>query len=233
MTVHVVFPSAGVGSRFGADIPKQYVKIAGKSVMEWTLLAWQLAPIDGMKILVKSKDDHHSNQILTQFDGQFQTVLGGKERSDSVLNALSYLRKHGKADDWVMVHDIARPCVSQLDIQRLLTACIEQNQGGILAKPITDTVKQQMAGQSVTTLDRSTLWTALTPQCFRLAQLSDALESALAKGLKITDEASAIEQAGLPVQLIEGSADNIKLTRSEDAELVHFYLQKQKRISNV
>ncbi|MFQ3230637.1 2-C-methyl-D-erythritol 4-phosphate cytidylyltransferase [Reinekea sp.] len=233
MTVHVVFPSAGVGSRFGADIPKQFVKIAGRTIMEWTLLAWQNAPIDGLRILVKSKDDAHSNQILKQFDGQFQSVLGGKERSDSVLNALSYLRKHGKADDWVMVHDIARPCVSQSDIQALLNACLKNNQGAILAKPISDTVKQQIAGQVVSTLDRSTLWSALTPQCFKLAQLSDALESALAKGLTITDEASAIEQAGLPVQLIEGSADNIKLTRAEDAELVHFYLKKQKRISNV
>lgn len=233
MTVHVVFPAAGIGSRFGAEIPKQYVNIAGKSVMEWTLLAWQNVPIDGLNIVVKSKDDNHCSQILNQLDGQFQTVLGGEERSDSVLNALHYLRKHGQADDWVMVHDIARPCISQKDIESLFAICVENDQGGILAKPITDTVKQHKPGQCVTTLDRSILWTALTPQCFRLAQLSDALELARVNGELVTDEASAIERAGFPVQLVEGSADNIKLTRSEDAELVQFYLQKQKRIPNV
>ncbi|MDN3650335.1 2-C-methyl-D-erythritol 4-phosphate cytidylyltransferase [Reinekea marina] len=232
MTVHVVFPAAGVGSRFGADIPKQYVSIAGKTVMEWTLLAWQDAPVDGLKIVVKAKEDETCTQILSKFDHAYQTVLGGHERFHSVMNALIYLRKHGKADDWVMVHDIARPCVRRDDIQKLLQSCKTENQGGVLAKPITDTVKR-LQRSIVTTEDRSQLWAALTPQCFRLGELSSALEQAIAQNAHITDEASAIELAELPVQLIEGHGDNIKLTRSEDAALVQFYLSNQERIKHV
>jgi 2-C-methyl-D-erythritol 4-phosphate cytidylyltransferase len=232
MTVHVIFPAAGIGTRFGAETPKQYTNIAGKSVMEWTLLAWQGVSIDGLKIVVKSKDDNHCAAILGHIDSDYLTIAGGQERSDSVLNALAYLRKHGQADDWVMVHDIARPCVRKEDIEALLYACKLKKVGGILAKPMTDTVKQQNH-EKVTTIERSSLWSALTPQCFQLSQLHDALQESLDKGLQITDEANAIELAGHSVQLIEGSSDNIKLTHSEDAELIHFFLQKQKRITDV
>ncbi|MFG1497081.1 2-C-methyl-D-erythritol 4-phosphate cytidylyltransferase [Saccharospirillum sp. HFRX-1] len=227
MTLHLLLPAAGIGQRFGQPTPKQYCQIAGKTLAEWTLDLWQSIDIDGRRLLVLREDDV-IGQRLTDQDATLERVVGGAERADSVLAGLNAL--DAGPDDWVMVHDIARPCVSATDIKRLWQHCQRTGHGALLAKPLTDTIKRQQ-GDQVTSLDRRQLWAAMTPQCFPVIALRDALKAALAAGATITDEASALERLGAPVDLVEGSADNIKLTRAEDLALVEFYLRQQGRLS--
>ncbi|MBI5040510.1 MAG: 2-C-methyl-D-erythritol 4-phosphate cytidylyltransferase, partial [Gammaproteobacteria bacterium] len=159
------------------------------------------------------------------------TASGGIERAESVLNALDMLREHAVEDDWVLVHDAARPCVRTEDLNHLVTALRDDAVGGLLAIPVRDTMKQADAEQRCNaTVDRSRLWHALTPQMFRLGALRDALRSAAARGVVVTDDASAMEQAGLRPRLIEGHADNLKITRPEDLALAEFYLRQQGRL---
>ena len=146
-----------------------------------------------------------------------------------MLNALHALQKHGAAaDDWVLVHDAARPCVRQADIESLIRTVTTSDQGGLLAMPVRDTMKLANNNHCVEqTIDRTKLWHALTPQMFRLQELQTALTKALEDGYLVTDEASAMEHAGYHPLLIEAHSDNIKITRPEDLALAEFYLQNQ------
>jgi 2-C-methyl-D-erythritol 4-phosphate cytidylyltransferase len=144
-----------------------------------------------------------------------------------VQAGLQALSKQAAPDDWVLVHDAARPCLPAQDTQRLITQVTASGTGGILAEPVVDTVKQAGAdGLVAATLDRSTLWRAQTPQMFRLGELRRALDQAMQQGLEITDEASAMEMAGYPVQLVVGSSRNLKVTVPADLELAAWYLQE-------
>jgi 2-C-methyl-D-erythritol 4-phosphate cytidylyltransferase len=138
------------------------------------------------------------------------------------------LREWASPDDWVLVHDAARPCLSTEDLDRLLAELDSDPVGGLLAIPVRDTLKQtDAAGRVATTVDRARIWHALTPQMFRLGLLRDALRDALARGLPVTDEAAAMEAAGFAPRLIEGRADNVKITRPEDLALAEFYLTRR------
>ena len=229
MTDHLLLPAAGVGRRFGHDRPKQYCTLADRTLMEWTLDLWRTIPIDGQSLLILAEDDCEGHAIAQRYPG-IGTTVGGLERADSVLAGLRAL--NAEPQDWVLVHDIARPCVRPEDIERLRRHCHETGRGGLLATPLSDTVKRLGGDGQVTTVDRSQLWAAMTPQCFRYSDLKNALESALGEGRAITDEASAIEQAGLPVDLVEGARDNLKLTRPEDRALIEFYLMQQGRLQH-
>lgn len=222
-------PAAGVGKRMQSLIPKQYLTLQGRTVLEQTVhrLAAE-ARIEAIAIAVTADDPYWTEQ---QFDIP-QHVLrapGGDERCHSVLNALSVLREHGAdSEDWVLVHDAARPCVRQQDIAQLIDEVTRQSQGGLLAIPVRDTMKQADNRQCVEqTIDRSNLWHALTPQMFRLGELESALNTALSDGYLVTDEASAMEHIGQHPILVEGRGDNIKITRPEDLPLAEFYLQYQ------
>jgi 2-C-methyl-D-erythritol 4-phosphate cytidylyltransferase len=153
-------------------------------------------------------------------DSRIQQVAGGKERADSVLNALLHLHANGADDnDWVLVHDAARPNLARSDLDNLLCELKDDPVGGLLAVPAKDTLKRADAsGRVVETVDRSLIWQAYTPQMFRLGALHRALADSLVSNVSITDEASAIEWAGQSPRLIEGRADNIKVTRPEDLE---------------
>jgi 2-C-methyl-D-erythritol 4-phosphate cytidylyltransferase len=156
------------------------------------------------------------------------TVIGAAQRSGSVLAGLEHLLTVAAPQDWVLVHDAARPCLQREDIQTLITRVTASGTGGILAEPIVDTVKQASQDALVVcTLDRSSLWRAQTPQMFRLDELHQALAQAQAKGLAVTDEASAMEMAGYPVQLIAASAGNLKVTVPADLSLAGWYLQSR------
>ncbi|PTY37165.1 2-C-methyl-D-erythritol 4-phosphate cytidylyltransferase [Saccharospirillum sp. MSK14-1] len=227
MTLHLLLPAAGIGQRFGHSTPKQYCQLAGKTVAEWTLDLWQHVAIDGQRLIVLREDDAVGLDMVQQH-ASLQPVTGGAERADSVLAGLNALDTG--ADDWVMVHDIARPCVRTADIDRLWHHCQSTGNGAILARPLTDTIKRQHDGR-VSSLDRRQLWAAMTPQCFPVIALREALTEALAAGDSITDEASALERIGVPVDLVEGAADNIKLTRADDLALVEFYLRQQGRLA--
>lgn len=226
--VHQVFPAAGTGQRFGQPHPKQYTQLAGKTLLEWTLDAWRDLPFQGERILVLSGDDAQGQALAREYPG-LRCVVGGAERADSVLAGLAAIE--AGQDDWVMVHDIARPCVRQADILALFAHCQAEGQGALLARPLTDTIKQKQTDR-VSTVDRSQLWAAMTPQCFRYGLLREALTRGLAEAIPITDEASAMEWLGEPVGLVSGAADNVKVTHPDDLALVAFYLKQQGRLSS-
>ena len=215
-----VIPAAGVGARMAADRPKQYLQLGGRSILEHSISCFLDHP--GLKRLVVSVafDDPFWPSLPCASDARVVRVDGGRERADSVLNALLYLHAQGAADDdWVLVHDAARPNLSREDLDKLLGELADDPVGGLLAVPARDTLKRvDKKGRVVETVDRSLIWQAYTPQMFRLGPLHRALADSLVADAIITDESSAMEWAGLAPRLIEGRADNIKVTRPEDLE---------------
>ncbi|WP_295518449.1 2-C-methyl-D-erythritol 4-phosphate cytidylyltransferase [uncultured Pseudomonas sp.] len=215
-----VLPAAGVGSRMRADRPKQYLELAGRSVIEHTLAAFLEHPGTLGIVVALASDDPWWPQLPIAQDTRIRCAEGGDERASSVLSALLLLTAQGVADDaWVLVHDAARPNLQRSDIDQLLASLAADDVGGLLAVPVRDTLKRAGAdGRVAATLDRSLVWQAYTPQMFRLGPLSRALADALAAGVAVTDEASAMEWAGLAPRLVEGRPDNLKITRPEDLE---------------
>ena len=221
--ITAIVPAAGVGSRMQHSAPKQYIELAGKTILEHTLS--KLAELDFIHtIKVAISDDDGYFDVIPQIDSRIERVSGGTERADSVLNALLSLSDN--PPDWVLVHDAARPLVCLSDITRLVDECLAANEGGILASKVKDTIKRGRT-HSEQTVPRDDLWQALTPQFFPYQALVDALSNALENGVTITDEASAIEWAKQPVKLVAGRSDNIKITTPEDLDLAAFLLQKQ------
>jgi len=218
-------PAAGVGARMGGDRPKQYLPLGGRTVIEQSLACLLDHPAIEGAVVAVSEDDAYWADLHYQHTKPVLVAPGGEERCHSVLNALKVLSDTAADNDWVLVHDAARPCLRQGDIDQLIDACKAHKVGGILAVPVKDTIKKaDDSGEITQTIDRSVLWHAQTPQMFRLGILRKALEQALEKGVVVTDEASAIEWTGLQPLLVEGHADNIKITRPEDLVLAEFYL---------
>ena len=215
-----VIPAAGVGARMAADRPKQYLQLGGLTILEHSLLCFLDHPrLEGLVVSL-AVDDPYWPTLPCALDSRIQQVAGGKERADSVLNALLHLHANGADDnDWVLVHDAARPNLARSDLDNLLGELAHDPVGGLLAVPAKDTLKRADTNGRVTeTVDRSLIWQAYTPQMFRLGALHRALADSLVSNVAITDEASAIEWAGQSPRLIEGRADNIKVTRPEDLE---------------
>lgn len=214
----VVIPAAGIGKRMQADRPKQYLPLAGRCIIEHTLDCFLSHP--GLLGLVVSlaADDPYWPSLSCATDGRILRADGGLERADSVLSGLLRLCEQGAGgQDWVLVHDAARPNLTRADLDRLLTELADDPVGGLLASPARDTLKRVGTdGRVAATVDRSVIWHALTPQMFRLGALAQALSEALSAGASITDEASAMERDGLAPRLIEGRADNLKVTCPED-----------------
>lgn len=227
--VWAVVPAAGIGSRMEADKPKQYLTVDGKTVIELTLQRLASHPdIKGIVIAI-SADDVWWPELNSQYDCPVVRVLGGNERADSVLNALNKLAEIDNSDPWVLVHDAARPCLRHEDIDRLLDQLLMHQVGGILGIPVTDTVKQVNADKSIKkTVNRQGLWRASTPQMFKLQSLIKALESARVEDKIVTDEASAMEMAGHQPLMVEGHADNIKITIPQDLALASLFLAQQR-----
>jgi len=173
-------------------------------------------------------DDGIFEQLIRPLYPQVQTVTGGDSRAQTVMNGLGFIMERHPDCDWLLVHDAARPCLSPADLDRLLDAGLKSDAGAILAIPVNDTLKlADEKGFIEQTVDRSRYWAAQTPQLFRIGELGSNLESALAAGLKPTDEASAMELGGARPLLVEGSASNIKITGAEDLALADFILQRQ------
>lgn len=225
-----IVPAAGRGERFASgaasSIPKQYTPLRGKSVLEWSLRALLTEPrIHGIVVVLAAGDERWSEVARNLDSPKLLTTTGGAHRQDSVMNGLAYLAPSVRADDWILVHDAARPCVSAQDIGALCNA-LEKNPdgeagevgGAVLAAPIVDTVKREHA-KGLETVERAGLWRALTPQVFGYAQLRRALQEAAAAGLAVTDEAQAMERLGIRAELVPGSPFNIKVTRTEDLEV--------------
>lgn len=222
-------PAAGGGRRFGGEVPKQYLRVAGKPLLRHALDALMLHPgIDGV-IVALAQDDLHWPGWDVLHDKPVLTCVGGVERSDSVLAALHALPGTVAVDALVLVHDAARPNLRREDIDRLLFAARACPDGAILAAPVRDTLKRaDAAGGIAATEPREHLWRALTPQAFRRDLLLRALQAAQADGFAVTDEAMAVERLGLHPALVEGREDNIKVTTRSDLALAEFLLTTHK-----
>jgi 2-C-methyl-D-erythritol 4-phosphate cytidylyltransferase/2-C-methyl-D-erythritol 2,4-cyclodiphosphate synthase len=217
MRYWVVMPAAGAGHRFGEPVPKQYYELAGRTVIEWALSSF----VDDARcagiVVALSPDDPHWPRLPLAALQSLRTVAGGARRCDSVRNGLAALESIAAPEDWVVVHDAARPCLTRADLDRLIDAVGDDPIGGILAVPVADTLKHAATEHTAdATIDRTGLWRALTPQLFRLGRLSAALDAAFASGRQPTDEAQALEWTGARVLLCQGSAANIKITHRED-----------------
>jgi 2-C-methyl-D-erythritol 4-phosphate cytidylyltransferase len=223
--IWTVIPAAGVGKRMGAGIPKQYLELNGRSVIEHSLRAFSEHPRVSGVVVVLGPEDSYWQTLSIANAPAVTTVPGGSERCYSVLNGLVALEGRAHEDDWVMVHDAARPCISRDDIDRLIDAVANHPVGGILAVPVHDTLKRAAEGDRIdVTVDREGLWRAFTPQMFRMGRLKNALVDAEIQGRLVTDEASAMEAMGDHPLLVEGNAENIKITRPEDLPLAGYYL---------
>jgi 2-C-methyl-D-erythritol 4-phosphate cytidylyltransferase len=226
----VVVPAAGVGKRMQAACPKQYLTLDNETILSRTLERLLSHHNISKVILAISNDDDYFSKTTLLDNPNIICVSGGAERVDSVLSGLQIIEN----SDWVLVHDAARPCITHEDIDKLISQCITNNCGGVLAVPAVDTMKLASINNDNQealvdkTIDRSNLWHAFTPQMFKTQELKQAIIEAQRKGLVITDEASAIEFFGLPCLLVKGRRDNIKITRPEDLVLANFYLTQQK-----
>jgi 2-C-methyl-D-erythritol 4-phosphate cytidylyltransferase len=207
--------------------PKQYMPFKEGTVIDFTLQ--RLLSCEKIKKIVVAiqADDTYWNMTRFHDHPKILTASGGSERSSSVLNALQEIEVLGGDNDWVLVHDAARPCVLAGDIHRLIDAACTQDSGALLVAPIADTVKQVSGGVVSNTLDRSKLRHALTPQIFRVNELKQAIVNAAKQGQTITDEASAIELIGGSPVVVEGRSDNIKITTPSDLSLARFIVEQQ------
>ena len=235
MRYWLIMPAAGVGRRFGTSRPKQYAPLHGRTVIEWALTPFLADPTCAGIVVALAAEDPYWAEVsnrLAGIPGRTPELIfagGGAERSHTVRKGLAALRERAASDDWVLVHDAARPCLSPADLQLLLSSVSSHRVGGLLATPAADTLKRAatspatgaaVAGAEVEqTVDRAGLWRALTPQMFRYQMLCDALDHALVSGQLPTDEAQALEWMGERPVLVQGSAANIKITSADDLVL--------------
>lgn len=223
LSLNAVIAAAGIGKRVGANIPKQYLPLLGKTIIEHSIQPFLNHP-DIKKVIVSiAENDLWFAQLPVAENPKVKVVIGGKERVDSVLCALKVLPEEG----YVLVHDAARPCIKSTDIDKLISTAVRSKNGAILGNRVRDTMKRSDPGGHIThTVSRENLWHALTPQMFENKVLIKAIEGAEFPQ-QITDEASAMEMAGLTVAIIEGRSDNLKVTREEDLTLAELYLSSR------
>ncbi len=222
-----VVPAAGSGTRMAAELPKQYLQLGDRTVIEHTLDALLGCPaLSGIVVVVAAGDEHWAGIRNSYRERPVSSADGGAERCHSVLNGLAQLAAQAGPDDWVLVHDAARPCLRPDDVTTLIETLAGATHGGLLGVPVADTMKRVDADLKVMeTVDRSGLWHALTPQMFRIAELRAALQDAIDNGVLVTDEAAAMERAGYAPRMVQGHRDNIKITLPADLALAEFYLQ--------
>ncbi len=205
----------------GTHVPKQYLPLGGRTVIEHALAPFLDHPRISGVVVVLAANDEEFRRLPCARHPSVSTAVGGAERARSVLNGLQALATRAAPDDWVLVHDAARPCLARADVDRLIARLADERVGGLLAVPAGDTLRREESGsgRSSGTIDRDGVWRAQTPQMFRFEQLREALRRALARGLSPTDEAAAIEALGLRPRLVEGSAHNVKVTQGDDLPL--------------
>ncbi|HEU4665443.1 MAG TPA: 2-C-methyl-D-erythritol 4-phosphate cytidylyltransferase [Dokdonella sp.] len=224
-----VVPAAGRGQRFGGDCPKQYVPLAGRPLIEWTLERLAATPCVAGIVLVLAADDRHWVSRDRIGGKPLLATTGAAERSGSVLAGLHALPPEVDGEAFVLVHDAARPCVRSEDIERLVVQAGAAG-GGLLAAPLRDTLKRADGdGRVAATEPREARWRALTPQLFRRGELVAALVRAQADGVAITDESMAMERAGHRPLLVEGAESNIKVTTPADLALAEYLLLRAER----
>ena len=223
--VWAVIPAAGIGARMGAATPKQYLRIAGCTLIEHACAALLAnSRVSGLVVALHAVDPMMAGLPLVTHD-RVHLVVGGVDRADSVLAGLDYFARRVAPGDWVLVHDAARPCVATALVDLLLAELSQHAVGGIVALPVSDTVKQSVCcGEIDRRLPREQLWLAQTPQVFRYCVLVQALRRAHADGVAVTDESMALERLGYRPMLLMGVASNIKVTYPQDLALAAWYL---------
>ncbi len=223
--MYAIIVAAGSGQRFASDTPKQFLEIAGKLAIQHSIDAFdKIDEVEGI-VLVMPKKQNLWKDIELNSQKPLMYTTGGSSRAQSVLHGLEILESLVDNTSWILVHDAARLCIRPSDIEKLIKACNKHNQGGLLVKTVTDTIKYSNDGkQSDKTIDRNKLKAALTPQMFPYKQLCDVLKTADPKNT--TDEASAFEQAGIRPLMVKGRSDNIKITYSEDLLMAEYILRK-------
>lgn len=222
-----IVPAAGRSSRFGGDTPKQYLMLAGRRVIEHSLRAVLDHPdVDGVMVALAPDDALWPG--WREVGGKpVLTCVGGGERAESVLAALQALPASVSEDQWILVHDAARPCLHRDDLVRLMQEGQQDAVGALLAAPVRDTLKRADGQRRcLATEPRESLWRALTPQLFRRGGLTRALAAAHRSGIRVTDEAMAVERLGLKPRLVEGRDDNLKITTPADLALAEFILSR-------
>lgn len=236
MRYFLVIPAAGSGRRFASTLPKQYAALGRSTVIEHALAPFESDPDCVGIVVVVAADDTEWPAVAARRTRLIETAPGGAERAHSVRAGLRQLSKHARDDDWVMVHDAARPCFAASDLALLKKDLAAHEVGGLLAMPLADTLKRAANAADPpaveATIDRAGLWRAATPQVFRFGHLARALDAALAASRIPTDEAQAIEWAGHRPRLVAGRPDNIKVTTSDDLGLATAILALRTPLEN-
>ena len=230
MSVFALIPAAGSGTRLSRESPKQYLALAGRPMLWHSIRAVCVPPVELVFVVLAPDDKVFERHDWSAFEGKLEPLYcGGETRRDSVYNGLVAAMGALNADDWILVHDAARPCLPVLDLKNLVAECEKDEVGGILALPVAETVKKAAKDEAGTqrvagTEDRSQLWLAQTPQMFRAGLLAQALKQAPAT---VTDEASALEHLGLKPRIVTGSRKNLKVTYTEDLAIAEAVLAGQ------
>lgn len=232
MKYWVIIPAAGSGTRFNQTIPKQYLKIHGKSLLTYTIENFLANPLIH-KIFLPLSHDSLFDTLSVADHPKIQKIAGGETRMLSVKNALDALKEFAAATDWVLVHDAVRPCLHPDDLTTLIDTLKDDEVGGILGNPICDTVKSVSGGTITRTIDRTLLWHATTPQMFRYGILMDAINYCLSSETQVTDEASAIEQLGYNPKMVTAAHPNPKLTHERDQSYIAMLLTEKNEASEM
>ena len=225
MSFCALIPAAGSGTRIASERPKQYALLAGRPMLWHAIRAVCVPPVQYVFVVLSPEDRSFASHDWSAFAGKLEPLYcGGKSRRDSVYNGLVATHDAVNADDWVLVHDAARPCLPRSDLEKLIAEIEPDDVGGILALPVAETVKRASGNRIETTEDRSALWLAQTPQMFRAGLLLQALQRA---ARPVTDEAAAVEQMGLKPKLVPGSRENLKVTWPEDLAIAESILKRR------
>jgi 2-C-methyl-D-erythritol 4-phosphate cytidylyltransferase len=223
LSFYALIPAAGSGTRLASEAPKQYLPLAGRPMLWHAVQAVCVPPVETVFVVLAPGDSVFASHDWSAFAGKLEPLYcGGETRRDSVYNGLVAAMAALEADDWMLVHDAARPCLARKDLEALVRETQNDEVGGILGLPVTETVKAAFQDRIQSTEDRSRLWLAQTPQMFRAGLLMQALRRA--KGTP-TDEAAAVEQLGLKPRLVAGSRENLKVTWPEDLAIAESILK--------
>jgi 2-C-methyl-D-erythritol 4-phosphate cytidylyltransferase len=226
--VHALIPAAGRGTRFSEAVLKQYLPIRGRAVLAHVIGVFQCHPLITSITVVLAEDDQWFESAVGPLSAAVKTVTGGETRAQSIRNGLRSIADDHPGSDWVLTHDAARPCLSSAHLDGFLRQGLESADGAILAMPVSDTLKRAgTAGEITGTVDRDGLWTAQTPQLFRIGALTEAIDTARWQGRELTDEASAMEFVGARPLLVMGSAANIKITHPDDLAIAEALLAQK------
>ncbi len=222
-----IIPAAGIGSRMGSQLPKQFMKIGEKSILEWTVdVMVSFSKLSALYLGLSSTPDRHK-WVDTLHPKIGDVYQGGQSRSETVLFGLEHiLNLKNCREDWVLVHDANRPLLRLEDLERLVSEVGDEDDGGILCLPLHDTIKHGIRSRVKETIPRNEIFSAQTPQLFKIGLLHDALSDCLACGINVTDESQAMEIKGFRPKLVIGSPTNIKITTPADLNIAQAFLDK-------